>query len=142
MVGFKKRKDSMKVQWYKRLICCLFAVILFASGMCVGIENSHSYLACESTEQSEDSQYKNSQTLISSIYCSNESLQRNNAQEIKNNFKRNILRKTRSTILTSIPWITKQKLFYFEEHLLMDVPYSTFSQIVIIEYIHRQDGAK
>ena len=133
----------MKFQWYKKLICYVFIAILFASGMHVEIDNSHSFLACEPQATSENQQYSNSQTFISSDSCTTELLQPRNTQYIKNNSaKRNIIRRVRSFSPTSTLCTIKQNLFYLEEQPLSDVRCSASSQIVIIEYIHRQDGAK
>lgn len=133
----------MKIRLYKKLICYFFIAILFASGMHVNIDESHSFFACESNTSSETPQYSNSKTFISSDYCSTELLQTRNNQYIRNNsVKRSLVRRLKTfTPFYSLLTINKTK-FYFEEHQKTSLCCSSSSQIVIIEYIHRQDGAK
>ena len=132
----------MKIQWYKRLICYIFIAILFASGMHVETDALHSYFACESST-TENQQYSTSTSFISSDYCTNELLQARNTQYIRNHsVSKNSIRRIRSFSPTSTLCTTNQNLFYLEEHQPSNILCSASSQIVIIEYIHRQDGAK
>lgn len=143
MVGFLQRKYCMKIQWYKQLICYTLIAILSVSGMQVEINNSHSYFACESSTSTETSQYHNTKSYISPDYCTNEQLQSGNIQYIKNtSAKRSIIRRARSFSPASTLCIIKQNLFYLADYYLSPIECSTSNQIVIIEYIHRQDGAK
>ena len=133
----------MKFKWYQRLICYVFIAILFASGMHVEIDNSHSFLACETKGTTENSCYSNSQTYISSDYCTPEILQPRNNQYIKSNSnKTSSIRRVRSISLGSTICSIKHSFFYLEEHYISNILSSDSSQEVIIEYIHRQDGAK
>ena len=133
----------MKLQWQKRLICYTLVYILIATGMLVDIDNSHSYFACESDTSTETPQYRNTNAYISPDYCTSEQLQARNTQYIKNNSaKRNTIRRARSFSPTSTLCIMIQNLFYLEEHYLSLIDCSTSSRIIIIEYLHRQDGAK
>ena len=133
----------MKFKWYKRLICYVFIAILFASGMHVEIDNSHSFLACETKSTTDNLHYGNSQTFISADYCTTEILQPRNTQYIKSNSNKNSsIRRVRSSLPSSTFCSIKHNFFYLEEHYISNILCSTSSQIVIIEYIHRQDGAK
>ena len=133
----------MNIQWYKRFICYVFIAILFASGMQVDIDNSHSYFACESKVTTTNQQYRDKQTVISPDYCTNELLQPRNTHYIKNSStKRLTIRRQRSFTPTLRLDTNKPKLFYLEELHSFGLCVSSSTQIVIIEYIHRQDGAK
>ncbi len=143
VVGFLQRNKRMKLQWYKRLICYVFIAILFASGMQVEIDSSHSFFACESNTTTEESQYNNTHSSIFSDYCTYEQLQSRNAQHIRNNsVRKNIIRRIRSFSPTSTLCTIKQNLFYLEVQHISHLLCSTSSQIVIIKYMHQQDGAK
>ena len=131
----------MKIQWYKRFICCMFAVILFGLGMCVEIKDVDSYLACESQQESETQKYSEQNNIISSDYCTNELLQRNTTYRINNNQKREHVRRLSNHVIFS-SWNVQQKIFYLEEIFLPGDTNRTYSQEMIIEYIHRQDGDK
>lgn len=132
----------MRIQWCRQLICYIVIAILFASGMCVEIDSSHSYFACETTETSSKSQYTNSQSFLSCDYCTNELLQ-NNSQYIRNNSTRRIFsRKTRENISNTAASISSSQISYYEGQYLTDTIYFGSSRINIIEYIHRQDGSK
>ena len=133
----------MKIQWYKRLICHLFIFILFLSGMQVNIDNSHSYFACESQATTKELKYTNAQTFISSDYCTTELIQPRNQQYIRNNStKTSAIRRTNNLLFKTYDLENNLKLFYFEEQYISKAPSSRLSQMIIINYIHRQDGAK
>ncbi len=133
----------MKVLWYKQLICYLFIAILFTSGACTQSNDSRSYFVCEPSSASERSKYEHPNDFITSDYCTNELLQRNHSQCIRNNSaNRNIIRRTQNHLFISLDFVTESKLFYFEDYYLTKALSSISSKIIIIEYIHRQDGAK
>ena len=132
----------MRIQWCRQLICYIVIAILFASGMCVEIDSSHSYFACETTETSSKSQYTNSQSFLSCDYCTNELLQ-NNSQYIRNNSTRRVFsRKTRENISNTSDSTNSSPIYYYEEQYLTNSTCFGSSQVNIIEYIHRQDGSK
>ena len=132
----------MKTQWYKRLICYVFIAILFASGMQVNIDESHSYFACDSKSTAETQQYSNTQTFISSEYCTVELLQGRTAQFLRNASSRNHITRRIHTFSPIVSYLLRQAQYYFESQQRVELLCSTSCQTVIIEYIHRQDGSK
>lgn len=132
----------MNFQDYKRWICCLLVVILFGLGMCIEIEDADSYLAYETRSVTEESKYENKSSFIYADYCTNEILQRNNTQLIKNIGKSHGVRNLHSYSFILDDWRYQQRLKYLEEYFLKAVGSDTFTQAVIVEYIHRQDGEK
>ena len=143
MVGFLQRKDCMKFRLCRQFIFYLFIAILFTSGMQVNKNDLHSFFVCESKASTENPQYLNSQVIIFSDYCSNELLQPRNTQYLRNNSKKNsTIPRTRVFSPIAALLTTSQNLFYFEEQHISKMRCTTYSQVAIIEYIHRQDGAK
>ena len=132
----------MRIQWCSQHICYIFIAILIASGMCVEVDNSHSYFACETTEATPQSQYTHSQSFIKCDYCTTEILQ-NNSQYIRNNSSQRVFsRRTRGVSTSIVTSTDTPKTFYFVMQYLTDAIHTSSSQINILEYIHRQDGKK
>ena len=140
---YLQRGIFMRLQHYKHLISCFLAVILFVSGMCVEITDADSYFASQIPQQTQTSQYQSSEytSFISSDYCTPELMQANQSRYIRND-KTNSLRSSKNRATNPITFITNNHLIYFEEHLLTGVPPTTFSRIIIINYMHLQDGDK
>lgn len=132
----------MKIQWYKRLICCIAAVILFGTGMCVDIKDADSYLSYEIHQHTEKQKYSQQYNFISTDYCTNELIQRNYQNQIRSNQKREHVRRVNNNLLYSALWNVPHQIFYFAESFLAGDCVRTFNQKMIIEYIHRQDGDK
>lgn len=133
----------MKIRGYRRFICYLLVAILFGSGMCVEIKDVDPYFACESSQQPETQKYSNKINVISSDYCTNELLQRNNSsQYIKKDRGREEHRNLRNKVISISLWNVQPKMSYFEGSIFLDTDERTFSQEIIIKYIHQQDGKK
>lgn len=141
MVVFLQGIYCMKLHWYKRIICYIFIAILFSSGMHVEINKSHSYFACDSQTTS-DQQYHNTQALVYTDYCTNELLRPRNTQHIQNNSKQNnVIRRTQH-ILCNLNSKNTFNSSAFELHYLPKAISIPYTSDIILEYIHRQDGAK
>ena len=133
----------METLRFKRFISCLITAILLVSGMYVELDNAHSYFACESKAVSEEKYTSNTQQIISAEYCTTESFQRPTSHSIRNNSSnKSSLRRTKCTIHLIPSQITKHNYLYLQEHQLTKVPKSISNQAIIIDFIHRQDGAK
>ena len=128
---------------FKRFISCLVTVILLVSGMYIKLDNVHSYFACESKKVSEEIYTSSTQLIISVEYCIEETLQRVSSHSLRNNSANRIsFHRIKSTIQLTPSLITKHNFLYLQEYQLTKIPKSISNQAVIIDFIHRQDGAK
>ena len=133
----------MKFQWKKQFICYLFIAILLTSGMCVQLYDPHSYFSYELNSTARLPKYETSISIITSDCCTNELLQQSNPHYIRNNpSQRTVLRRAQHLIIANLNTISRLNLHYFEGHYLTCTLPSTFNKAIIMDYIHRQDGAK
>ena len=133
----------MNFQWQKRLICYTFIAILLISGMHVKLNTSHSYFACKSNPATESQTYTRKETFVSNDYCTIEFLQPRTFQYIKNNSTNNlVIRKIQNFLFFSLNVENYLETFYSNEYYLTKALPANSSKAIIIDYIHRQDGAK